>query len=801
MTAPAIGGTAAITRILSSDPDQSILVFVSLRLVVFAARKPVIQYFTFQNSDEENLVQLLPGLFTLCSFLLPTLASKAGRLIWCYFSAISLFTTAVLVLNLLRPKLPGPSLRGFLVKVTRSFAQAGFSIWDAAFDIPRKLNRRIEAWEAHQSAISSALLPQFRYDIHCPLNAAKREIRVLRVQRRTWKAELKCDFICLPIEDAKTLPFEAISYTWDGEEPTENIIVNGCRLAVTPKVSKNLWYRRSFFSEAYLWIDGVCVDQGNKQEKSWQIMLMGEIYGLATRTLIWLAHPSEARESYQARELLFSLLALELGGFLPEQVRQSWRLWTLQRSPYIPALAALLSRNYFHRIWVVQEVALAQKVHIMYGDITMQWAILAEVVPSLLEPENIGHIRGDKRGSACSSTLTGAHPFNNISWHLCNIASMDMIRKMYQGKQPLFLYEILTTLQLRFFLATNPRDIFFGLLGLISDPGFAGGAPDYDEPVDALYTRTARYFIARTKSLSVLQYAGIGYKRAFEDLPSWVPDWSQPSTAFILPALLVDTRDAALYYYPSSTDDSGQDRSKIEVEVKQFDQVLLVADPTLPATTFEQVPHSSVGKRTSGTHDSGVYTDMFATLTTWIGEAKSLTASYPPTQRLYEDMESTIFNLLTGPVYLPSLKAAMREAKAYKTFQIALKSLEALSGHHQDSRTYSAYWPAFQTSAISSGMNLEDEGTLALFIADFCRLMYAIGASAGGKKFGILKSGRVALIPPEARKGDDICYIKGAPVTFLTRSGPKDMKLVGSCYTEGEDIGRNEGEWRKAYLA
>jgi len=87
-TALVIGGTAAGTCILFSGPDQIIFILTLIRLVVYTARKPVVQYFKFQNTDEENLVQLLPGLLILASFLLPILAWKAVWLFWEYFSAI-----------------------------------------------------------------------------------------------------------------------------------------------------------------------------------------------------------------------------------------------------------------------------------------------------------------------------------------------------------------------------------------------------------------------------------------------------------------------------------------------------------------------------------------------------------------------------------------------------------------------------------------------------------------------------------------------------------------------------------------
>lgn len=49
-----------------------------------------------------------------------------------------------------------------------------------------------------------------------------------------------------------------------------------------------------------IWIDAVCIDQSNNEEKSWQVERMGSIYSRAFSTLIFLG---QARSEAEAKEL------------------------------------------------------------------------------------------------------------------------------------------------------------------------------------------------------------------------------------------------------------------------------------------------------------------------------------------------------------------------------------------------------------------------------------------------------------------------------------------------------------------
>jgi hypothetical protein len=55
-----------------------------------------------------------------------------------------------------------------------------------------------------------------------------------------------------------------------------------------------LRYLRKRNFERYLWIDAICINQADADEKGMQFTMMGSIYAQASRVLIWLGPPSPA---------------------------------------------------------------------------------------------------------------------------------------------------------------------------------------------------------------------------------------------------------------------------------------------------------------------------------------------------------------------------------------------------------------------------------------------------------------------------------------------------------------------------
>jgi hypothetical protein len=73
-------------------------------------------------------------------------------------------------------------------------------------------------------------------------------------------------------------PYYALSYVWGQPSHSKKVIVNGKYL----EIRKNLWHFlwKASIPEGckYLWIDALCINQKNVEERNHQVKIMGDIY-------------------------------------------------------------------------------------------------------------------------------------------------------------------------------------------------------------------------------------------------------------------------------------------------------------------------------------------------------------------------------------------------------------------------------------------------------------------------------------------------------------------------------------------
>ena len=84
------------------------------------------------------------------------------------------------------------------------------------------------------------------------------------------------------------------------------------QLSITKDLPQALRHlRRQKFSRT-LWIDQICINQINLDERSAQVTIMGEIYRHANRVVVWLGPAKDDSD---------------LAMHLPSQVRPKWPNW------------------------------------------------------------------------------------------------------------------------------------------------------------------------------------------------------------------------------------------------------------------------------------------------------------------------------------------------------------------------------------------------------------------------------------------------------------------------------------------
>lgn len=225
--------------------------------------------------------------------------------------------------------------------------------------------------------------------IYESLDPSLQQIRILELDP---SPNLKDPITChLSIVSFRHLPlYECLSYTWGDSEPTDQITINGRRVNVKPNLHSALQYIRLPTTSLIIWIDALCIDQNNLNEKSEQIPMMGEIYIRATRVYAWLGEADrqtdcvfdiltafrdrtkeanfathlDAAEQLSFHRQLFYEIYEEKAGTLPERNDSDDDM--LQEE--FNWLRPLYTRPYWQRVWIIQELVLAKSVFVFCGD-------------------------------------------------------------------------------------------------------------------------------------------------------------------------------------------------------------------------------------------------------------------------------------------------------------------------------------------------------------------------------------------------------------------------------------------------
>lgn len=155
--------------------------------------------------------------------------------------------------------------------------------------------------------------------------------------------------------------YTALSYVWGNPAMTKSILLNGQEFIVRENLWNFLDQMRKEQYQGYLWIDAICIDQTQNDERSHQVAMMGQIYSKADKTLAWLGLQNEALA--QMFEVIASNTALQD-----------------QFTPITKGLQELFQYEYWTRIWVVQEFSLSRSVSIRCGSTSLKISKLREVL-------------------------------------------------------------------------------------------------------------------------------------------------------------------------------------------------------------------------------------------------------------------------------------------------------------------------------------------------------------------------------------------------------------------------------------
>lgn len=215
--------------------------------------------------------------------------------------------------------------------------------------------------------------------IHTPLQDHDKAIRLLRVL-----PDLRDGRIQIEMRNTKRTPgtYSCLSYQWGDCQNEQCIFVNGNSLDVRKNLYDFLNAARLRFQYSPLWIDALCINQHDDNEKGHQVRRMGQIYTDAAEVFVWLGNES-------GLDRLFDFSTPFYQQYIAQIQSTSARRAGLHRlsgghpEEVITCFERLLTHAYWWRAWIAQEVLLAQRVYILNGTKWVDFNLLCHVAYSI----------------------------------------------------------------------------------------------------------------------------------------------------------------------------------------------------------------------------------------------------------------------------------------------------------------------------------------------------------------------------------------------------------------------------------
>ncbi|CRK33023.1 hypothetical protein BN1708_005970 [Verticillium longisporum] len=393
--------------------------------------------------------------------------------------------------------------------------------------------------------------------------------------------------------------FTALSYTWGTSRRSQTIMVNNEVQYITFNLDHALRTLRSQNGSVVIWVDSLCIDQTNVEEKTHQVTLMHDLFYWAEDVHAYLgdsldrshprysqhfkqlgAHPhvhlnGDAGDDEIIQQVLFRdwpaatklssmtahqlnlyafclLAALSQASWLkriidnqilcnkPETSNTSRALENAKLKALFEHLRAFAISPWWDRMWIVQEAGVARVLRLTYGKITIPFEALERArsrleriaLPSHWHQENM------KVMSLLATKINTLSKLREVrSTRIENLVHGTR-RSPLQGRYDYLALSMGSALLwlLRMFRnrrSSEPRDKVIALLQLRQDLGsFLNDSisPDYACTVHHLFTHVS-FTIMRTTGIFWVTTGDL-LSKSRHDIPSWVPDWSNDTTAY-----------------------------------------------------------------------------------------------------------------------------------------------------------------------------------------------------------------------------------------------------------------------------
>ena len=413
------------------------------------------------------------------------------------------------------------------------------------------------------------------------------EIRIVTLLSGHLYDSVQCELSVRSVDASAA--YEGLSYVWNRHKQIKSIIVNGQSIEVDSNLACALKDLRYLDRPRSLWVESLCVNQEDIEERNNHVSLLAPIMTRAESVCIWLGKGDDVFNVLFSFDSILSTITLDdttHGRFVSREVAS--------------AFSRLANEARFH-LGFVQAIGLARHPILYYGRHHMPWRDFVDVVSilgkqrsSTSAPSGRSYHSNDSSGDEGDLNID-LSPLRTLVEHVDGLVR-------WQDDSQIQRIHSLEFLVMRFswIKPTIHHDAIYSMLPLASDisfsakhsvtlisKNFADELPplqavskleitppvfralqairrslerrpltlivDYSQPFEHLCKDFVQMAIHNSQSLDILcrPWAPTSY-----DLPSWVQDWSQ--------APLVMDRDNIFQRFNGDcfTSDSGHEKKQ-----------------------------------------------------------------------------------------------------------------------------------------------------------------------------------------------------------------------------------------------
>ncbi|KAI2470040.1 heterokaryon incompatibility protein-domain-containing protein [Annulohypoxylon bovei var. microspora] len=565
--------------------------------------------------------------------------------------------------------------------------------------------------------------------------------------------------------------------------------------------------RRAGDDPLLFWIDALCINQDDLQERAEQVKLMRRIYTTASMVCIWLGNELVAPD-ISTSELQTSRLDRAFGrkrladidsmsvvlSFIAQALRNSHRVKTndyglpdvdllgfpSQKTPEHRILGAFFNQPWFHRVWIVQEAVLARNAKILLGPWELDWKLFADAVRVM----DAGDIRNpftlQLRVTGVVSEESSAGVDIPAALYLCQIQELPGRKES--------LFPLLNKSRTR--KATNPADHVFAVLGIAGDVANATAPSDklvainYEKPVAQVF-RDATWFIILTHgTLRPLAAVELLDDPSIPGCPSWTPMWSEPrrTSAFDYDLFSADANQKMNIQVTGNSE-------KLRVSGYSLDSVVSITNPLIdtnaPLRALDELIEWHYPPRQA---EIDFVTSAWSLTTDYYRRGATNGNDNTPAGAMMQDS--------TSQLCLPTYTTVKGIFEAF----VRTSSVQTNDGSPDDQEDdtkdmvdsaeawfqQNVGWSSHPASSVTKIWHIIRDkwypGAGMLFQAALLR-------SCVGRRFFITERGFIGIGPACMKSGDLVVVILGVPVPFITRkTGEQESQnyiLLGECYVDG----------------